>query len=182
MAVLAERILLHLAEHGPCFTRQLASCLGASSKGIVYACRCLRRHGLLHSEDSLHGLTAAGMQTARAGGWVPCQRVGRAATSDGRTLRQRAWAVLRMADHTTVPDILRVVCDGDEQGAEENLRNYCRALHLAGILGKTRRTGAYFLRSEADTGANAPAYNRARKTVTDRNTGRTVSIAEGGHA
>lgn len=115
MAVLAERILLHLAEHGPCFTRQLASCLGASSKGIVYACRCLRRHGLLHSEDSLHGLTAAGMQTARDGGWIPCQRVGRAATSDGRTLRQRAWAVLRMADHTTVPDILRVVCDGDDR-------------------------------------------------------------------
>lgn len=130
----------------------------------------------------MHGLTAAGMEAAKAGGWIPCQRAGRAATSRGRTLRQRAWNVLRMADQTTVPDLLRVVCEGGEQGAEENLRNYCRALYLAGILGKTRRTGAYFLRSEANTGDKAPAYNRASKTVTDRNTGRTVSIAEAGHA
>lgn len=130
----------------------------------------------------MHGLTAAGMEAAKDGGWVPCQRAGRAATSNGRTLRQRAWAVLRMADQTTVPDLLRVICEGGEQGAAENLRNYCRALYLAGILGKTRRTGAYFLRQEANTGDKAPAYNRESKTVTDRNTGRTVSIAEAGHA
>lgn len=181
MAVLSERVLRHLAENGPCYTRQLASMLGATAEGVLQACHCLQRHGLLHTEAGMHGLTAAGIETAK-GGWVPCQRVGRAASSNGRTLRQRAWNVLRMADQTTVPDLLRVVCEGGEQGAEQNLRNYCRALYLAGILGKTRRTGAYFLRSEANTGAKAPAYNRESKTVTDRNTGRTVSIAEAGHA
>ncbi|MDE5879554.1 MAG: hypothetical protein K2G99_05980 [Desulfovibrio sp.] len=182
MAVLSERVLRHLAENGPCYTRQLASTLGATAEGVLHVCHCLQRHGLLHTEAGMHGLTAAGMTAAKNGGWVPCQRAGRAATSRGRTLRQRAWNVLRMADQTTVPDLLRVVCEGGEQGAEENLRNYCRALYLAGILGKTRRTGAYFLRREANTGDKAPAYNRESKTVTDRNTGRTVSIAEAGHA
>lgn len=182
MAVLSERVLKLLAEHGPSYTRQIASKLGVTTEGVLQVCRCLRSHGLLHTEDSIHGLTAAGKEAAKNGGWVPCQRAGRAATSEGRTLRQRAWAVLRMADQATVPDLLRVVCEGNEQGAEDNLRNYCRALHLAGILGKTRRTGAYFLRQAANTGAKAPAYNRANKTVTDRNTGRTVSIAEGAHA
>ena len=182
MAVLSERVLRHLAEHGPSLTRQLASILGASHKGIERVCRCLRSHDLLHTEAGMHGLTAAGMEAAKDGGWIPCQRAGRAATSQGRTLRQRAWAVLRMADQTTVPDLLRVICEGGEQGAEENLRNYCRALYLAGILGKTRRTGAYFLRQEANTGDKAPAYNRESKTVTDRNTGRTVSLAEAAHA
>ncbi len=156
--------------------------LGATAVGVLQVCHCLQRHGLLHTEAGMHGLTAVGMETAKNGGWVPCQRAGRAATSNGRTLRQRAWAVLRMADQTTVPDLLRVICEGGERGAEENLRNYCRALYLAGILGKTRRTGAYFLRQEANTGDKAPAYNRESKTVTDRNTGRTVSIAEAGHA
>ena len=182
MAVLSERILRHLLENGPSLTRQLASKLGTSHKSIERVCRCLRSHDLLHTEAGMHGLTTAGMKAAKDGGWVPCQRAGRAASSNGRTLRQRAWNVLRMADQTTVPDLLRVICEGGEQGAAENLRNYCRALCLAGILGKTRRTGAYFLRREANTGDKAPAYNRESKTVTDRNTGRTVSIAEAGHA
>ena len=182
MAVLSERVLKLLAKHGPSYTRQIASKLEVTTAGVLQVCRCLRSHGLLHTVDSLHGLTAAGKKAAQNGGWVPCQRAGRAATSRGRTLRQRAWNVLRMADQTTVPDLLRVICEGGEQGAEENLRNYCRALYLAGILGKTRRTGAYFLRREANTGDKAPAYNRESKTVTDRNTGRTVSLAEAGHA
>ncbi|MDE6735767.1 MAG: hypothetical protein K2J64_09910 [Desulfovibrio sp.] len=183
MAVLSERVLRHLAKYGPSYTRQIASALGVTSVGVWQVCKCLLSHGLLHTvEGRMHGLTAAGKELAKNGGWIPCQRAGRAATSRGRTLRQRAWNVLRMAEQTTVPDLLRVVCEGDEERAEENLRNYCRALYLAGILGKTRRTGAYFLRCEANTGDKAPAYNRESKTVTDRNTGRTVSIAEAGHA
>ena len=49
------------------------------------------------------------------------------------------------------------------------------------ILGRTARTGAYFLRSEANTGPLAPAYNRAEKCVTDRNTGKTCPL-EAAHA
>lgn len=173
---LSEKILRHLAEHGPCYTRQLAVALGARGESIARACRCLRRYNLVHSVESLHGLTAEGQRWVVTGGWVPCQRQGRAASSEGRTLRQKAWGVLRMADKTTVADLMRTICDGGEKGAADNLRNYLSALYRAGMVGKTARTGAYFLRPEANTGPRAPAYNRVEKSVTDRNTGKTVHI------
>ena len=75
----------------------------------------------------------------------------------------------------------KVRCDGDEGNAGDNLCNYCRALFRANILGRTARTRAYFLRSEANTGPLAPAYNRAEKCVTDRNTGKTYPL-EAAHA
>ena len=86
-----------------------------------------------------------------------------------------------MADHFTPDSLMQTICDGGEKCAEDNLRAYCRALFRAGILGRTARTGAYFLRSEANTGPLAPAYNRAEKCVTDRNTGKTYPL-EAAHA
>ena len=49
---------------------------------------------------------------------------------------------MRMRDHFSVDDLLTTLCDGEEKGAEENLRNYCRALYRAGMLGMTGRTKA----------------------------------------
>lgn len=172
---LAERILRELTT-APLLTRQLAAKLDARTPGVMVACRCLRHKGLIHTENGLHALTRAGKNLLADGGFIPCQRKGRNATSAGRTLRQRAWSVMRMADHFTVDSLMQTVCDGDEGNAGENLRNYCRALFRAGILGRTARTGAYFLRSEANTGPLAPAYNRAEKCVTDRNTGKTYPL------
>ena len=149
---LAERIMTILATDGPQFTRQLAATLEAKNDSISEVCSCLRKKGLIHSEDGLHGLTRAGKAFMESGGFVPCQRKGRGAASAGRTLRQRAWSVMRMADHFTVDNLMQTVCDGDEGNAGENLRNYCRALFRAGILGRTARTRAYFLRDEANTG------------------------------
>ena len=178
---LAERIMATLVTDGPQFTRQLAATLGAKNDSISEVCSCLRKKGLIHSEDGLHGLTRAGKAFMESGGFVPCQRKGRGAASAGRTLRQRAWSVMRMADHFTVDSLMQTVCDGDEGNAGENLHNYCRALHRAGILGRTARTRAYFLRPEANTGPLAPAYHRAEKCVTDRNTGK-IHALEAAHA
>ena len=86
-----------------------------------------------------------------------------------------------MADHFTVDSLMQTICDGDEGNAGDNLRNYCRALFRAGILGRTARTRAYFLQDEANTGPLAPAYNRAEKCVTDRNTGKIFPL-EAAHA
>ena len=178
---LAERILRELATSGPLLTRQLAARLDARTPSVMAACRCLRHKGLIHTEDGMHGLTRTGKTLLETGGFIPCQRAGRNATSAGRTLRQRAWSVMRMADHFTVDSLMQTICDGDEGNAGDNLRNYCRALFRANILGRTARTRAYFLRSEANTGPLAPAYNRAEKCVTDRNTGKTFPL-EAAHA
>ncbi|WP_455552721.1 hypothetical protein [Desulfovibrio sp.] len=173
---LAERIMTILATDGPQYTRQLAAALESQSECVRQVCVCLRRKKLVRSERGLHSLSKEGMALLQRGGFIPCQRKGRSATSAGRTLRQRAWSVMRMADHFTVDSLMQTVCDGDEGNAGENLRNYCRALFRAGILGRTARTRAYFLRDEANTGPLAPAYNRAEKCVTDRNTGKTYPL------
>ena len=134
---LAERIMRELAE-GALLTRQLAARLDSRAQVILAACRCLRHKGLVHTIESMHGLTRAGKALLEQGGFIPCQRKGRAAGSAGRTLRQRAWTVMRMADHFSVDSLLQTVSDGDERNAENNLRNYCRALHRAGLLGVAR--------------------------------------------
>lgn len=172
-----REILERLASEGPQYTRQLAAGLGLSGECIRRLCRCLRHHKLIHSESGMHGITEAG-RARLAEGFLPCQRKGRAATSKGRTLRQRAWNLMRMRDHFRVDDLLTTLCDGEEKGAEDNLRNYCRALYRAGLLGMTRRTKTFYLRPEANHGALAPAYNRAEKCVTDRNTGEIIALGE----
>ena len=170
-----------LATDGPQYTRQLAAALESQSECVRQVCVCLRRKKLVRSERGLHSLSKEGMALLQRGGFIPCQRKGRSATSAGRTLRQRAWSVMRMADHFTVDSLMQTICDGDEGNAGDNLRNYCRALFRANILGRTARTRAYFLRAEANTGPLAPAYNRAEKCVTDRNTGKTYPL-EAAHA
>lgn len=178
---LAERIV-HMLADGPRFTRQIAAELDVRGESVAAVCRCLRHKGWVCGEGGLHGLTRHGQDELARGGFIPCRRKGRAAASAGRTLRQRAWAVMRMADHFSVESLLQTVSDGEERNAENNLTNYCRALYRAGFLGRTARTRAFFLRSEADSGPLAPAYNRAEKCVTDRNTGRTIFLEGNDHA
>ena len=178
---LAAKVLERLALHGPQYTRQLVAALETQPECVRQVCSCLRKKGLIHSEDGMHGLTRLGEETLGKGLEPPCRLKGQAASSKGRTLRQRAWSVMRMADHFTVDSLLQTVSDGDEKYAEGNLRYYCRALLQAGFLGQTARTRAYFLRPEANTGPLAPAYNREGKCVTDRNTGKTYPL-EAAHA
>lgn len=81
-----------------------------------------------------------------------------------------------MADHFTVDSLMQTVSDGGSASEEDNIKTYCRILYRAGFLGKTARTHAYFLRSEADTGPLAPAYNSEEYCVTDRNTGEVYPL------
>ncbi len=175
-----RRVLERLASEGPQYTRQLAAALGLAASHVSKLCTCLRQNQLIHSESGMHGITEAG-RARLSEGFLPCQRKGRAATSKGRTLRQRAWNVMRMRDQFRLDDLLTTLCDGDEKGAQENLGHYCRALYLAGILGMTARTKAYYLREEANHGPQAPSYNHGAKCVTDRNTGEVIAIRGASH-
>jgi hypothetical protein len=171
----ARDVLYHLAAVGPCYTRQIAAALGLHRDTVTRVARCLSRRGLVFSVDGLHGITKAGRERV-VEGFNPCELKGRAAASRGRTIRQRAWNVMRMMDTFSAADLLRCVCDGDgggtEKKAEDNITRYCRALAHAGILGITARTGRYFLRD--DTGPLSPAWNKVEKCVTDRNTGKII--------
>lgn len=78
-----RNIMERLASEGPQYTRQLASSIGVSSEYVRKLCRCLRHHKLIHSEGGMHGITEAG-RARLADRYLPCQRKGRAATSEGR--------------------------------------------------------------------------------------------------
>ena len=178
--MLDEHILRLLSRHGPMLKRQLAANLDAHRASIARACHGLQKHDLIKIPGSGQiSITAAGRKLLEAGGPFPCQRKGKGAPSAGRTLRQRAWSVMRMADHFTTDSLLQIVSDGDSAGEEDNIKTYCRILYRAGFLGKTARTHAYFLRREADTGPLAPAYNSEEYCVTDRNTGKVYSLRHG---
>lgn len=160
-----------LQREGPLFTRQIAAKLGLSSDWIRQVCACLREQDLIASVEGLHGLTKNGL-AAIASGKFPCREY----DAKKGTLRQKAWNVMRIKDMFTVSDILETVCDGSEKNAEGNIRQYCKALHRAGILKITQRTKSYFL--PKGQGPLCPAYNRAGNYVLDRNTGEIFRLEE----
>lgn len=166
-----RQILTLLDGKGALLTRQIAGETGYRIERVRGLCRCLAAHGLVHSEEGMHFITKEG-RARLIGGFLPCQRQGRI-RRDG-SLRQKAWALMRMRDSFTVDDILSSLCTGDEKGAEENMRKFCRMLFEVGYLGRTRRSGAYFLK--VNTGPLAPAFNNVLRHITDRNTGQTFRI------
>lgn len=170
----AENILHVLAEEGTCLTRVLVARLGKTVDYILPSCRCLKRRGLIRSAEGLHEITDTGRALLAADGKVPCgPGKGRAATSR-KSLRQKAWRAMQMMELFDVSDLLNVVSDETEPYAENNLKAYCRALHRAGLLLRTR-SGRYRLKANA-RGPLAPSYNKVEWTVTDRNTGTVIDI------
>lgn len=164
-AITTPRLIMELLQmEGPQFTRQIAAKLSISPRHVCDVCRCLRNEGCIASVEGLHGLTKKGLD-AIISGKFPCREY----DVRKRSLRQRAWNVMRMRDMFTVSDILETVCDGTEKNAEGNIRQYCAALHRAGILKITQRTKSYFL--PKGQGPLCPAYNREQNYVLDRNTG-----------
>ena len=125
---LAERILRELTT-APLLTRQLAAKLDARTPGVMVACRCLRHKGLIHTENGLHALTRAGKNLLADGGFIPCQRKGRNATSAGRTLRQRAWSVMRSRITRSIREnpIRNWFCLLDRWKIGQTREQYCRA-------------------------------------------------------
>lgn len=163
--ITTPRLILELLQSdGPLFTRQIAAKLSMGPRHICEVCRCLRNEGCIASVDGLHGLTKKGFE-AIVSGKFPCREY----NAKKGTLRQKAWNVMRMKDMFSVSDILETVCDGSEKNAEGNIRQYCKALHRAGILKITQRTKSYFL--PKGQGPLCPAYNREENYVLDRNTG-----------
>lgn len=173
---LDESILRLLSCHGPMLTRQLIASVEKHPNTVTQACQVLREHALITTSKGQHSITAAGCKLLEAGGPFPYQRKGKASSNLRRSLRQRAWNIMRMVDHFTVSSLMQTICDGDEAAAEYNLSTYCSILYRTGFLGKTKRTRAYFLKIEANTGPLSPSYNRITHTMTDRNTGKIYDI------
>lgn len=151
-------------------TREIADKLEVSSTSISSMCSCLKKHGAITSVEGVHRILELGRDVL-SGKKELCK--GKAGKSKSG-LRHRAWKAMHILTLFDVSSLLEVVGTGKEKGGEENLRNYLNALYKAGMLIQNR-SGKYLLKESAK-GSNAPSYNRAEKTVTDRNRGMVFHV------
>lgn len=169
--------ILNALADGPRLTRQVASALGRPSRDISSCLGALRRRGLIVTASGLHEITAKGRAALAAGVELtsgPCN--GDTTSRHSKTLRAKAWRFMRIRDGFSVSDMLNTLCDGTEAHAENNLQSYVRALESAGYLQRLSRRGEagqqrWRLRRDHDTGPEAPAWNKAARTLRDHNTG-----------
>lgn len=95
-----------------------------------------------------------------------------------RSLRQRAWAAMRLTIRFTVGSLAELAVI-DERDGEDSIRRFCLALTRAGYLAElpTRKRGAVAgsngfkqWRLIRDTGELAPRYMQSKGAFADRNT------------
>lgn len=99
------------------------------------------------------------------------------------SLRQRAWAAMRVRHSFTIGDIIADAGRGDEKREYENLNRYIRELRRAGVLGELpRREKGTAIGSNGfkrfillkNLGPKAPAYRASVKAIHDFNTGEDI--------
>lgn len=170
------RAILTALSAGCATTGQLAERIdGATSTRLQRCLHVLQDRDLVRSVQGVHELTDKGRAWAEAGLEINGgPRPGNAQSRTAGTLRAKAWRYLRIKGKASLDDILLIVADGDEAGAEKNLRRYLNALHRAGMLVRTR--SGWLLPSDKNTGIEAPSWNTKTRTVTDVNTGETWRI------
>lgn len=95
-----------------------------------------------------------------------------------RSLRRRAWWLIRRRVTFTLPELLVILTDGSEQDAKRNLHQYLQALMRCGILSidsetehsPRKRICLLRYRLEINNGVAAPIWQKARNEVFDPNT------------
>jgi hypothetical protein len=94
------------------------------------------------------------------------------------SLRQRAWAAMRLTKRFTVGSLTELAVKNEKDG-EDSIRRFCLALTQAGYLAElpTRQRGTVAgsngfkqWRLIRDTGEHAPRYMQRDKAFADRNT------------
>lgn len=170
------RQILTALSAGCATTAQLAERIEeATASTLKSPLRTLQSRGLVASVQGVHELTDKGRAWLDAGLEITSgPRPGNAPARTADTLRAKAWRYLRIKGKGSLDDILFLAADGDEIGAERNLRRYLNALNRAGILVRTR--SGWLLPSDKNTGDLAPSWNSSTRTVTDVNTGESWRI------
>ncbi len=174
--------ILNALADGPRLTRQIAAALGEPSSYFPECLRLLRSRGYIVSAEGNHELTEKGRKALADGREItsgPCNGV--TTSRHSKTLRVRAWRLMRMRDGFCLDELLSTLCDGSEVDAARNLRTYIRALEAAGYLLRLPKRGEdaprrWRLRRDRDTGPEAPAWNKATRILRDHNTGQVFAI------
>lgn len=146
---------------------------------IAAAGRLVSRGLLERSELGVYGLSETGLTILRDGlkiGGDPKKRRKEPLYID--SLRQRAWAAMRLVGRFTVGDLaIRAV--RDEVDGEDSIRRFCLALtradYLIELSGRAAGTapssnGFKVWQLVRNTGEHAPRYRSASRDFVDRNT------------
>ncbi|GAA0311517.1 MULTISPECIES: helix-turn-helix domain-containing protein [Rhodovulum] len=179
------RLLHHLGE-ACLMIDEIAGQLGLSHRQVSAAAAGLIERGYVERlERGCFQLTDSGRFAARnavriVSGPRGPHRKPKAPWRD--TIRQRAWAAMRIKRQFTIREIAMVAARGDEGDPVDNLTRYFRALVQAGYLRQLAREPGHapgsngFLRFQLvrDTGPRAPVWSDVRRAVHDHNTGKDV--------
>ncbi|TCT37672.1 helix-turn-helix transcriptional regulator [Martelella mediterranea] len=185
---LLTKVLHHLRD-GVCLTIDtLEEDLGLTRRQISDSMSKLIMRGLVErAEVGCYQLTDDGIK-ARSEGLVLTSgptgpHTGRISKPWRDTLRQRAWAAMRMSASFTLGDLV-VAASRDDRDATSNAGRYVRALVLAGYVIEmpvrqkgTRMTSNGFKRYRLvrNTGPVAPVYRPGKHTIYDYNLREDVS-------
>lgn len=175
------KTILNALTSGAKLTRELAEICGVED---IHTCfRHLRARGFISSAENVHTITDLGREALENNVKLtsgPCPR--KVKTRQNRTLRDRAWYVIRNRGFFSIEELLfLLVSDGDSKYTQDNLQSFVSALEKAGYLTRKKGNGPrrYRLRPEMNTGPLAPAWNKLTRTVTDPNTGKRYAIPAG---
>lgn len=150
----------------------------------------LENQGFLQwTATSTWKVTDAGVKAAKEGfkigpgSYGPIGNVRRPSNS----LRQRAWAAMRVRKYFTIGDIITDAGRGDEQKEYRNLQRYIRLLCKAGIVGERpqRQMGTVsgsngfkqFILMR-DLGPKSPAYRSTQNAMHDFNSGEDLPCTQ----
>ncbi|MDL2266800.1 winged helix-turn-helix domain-containing protein [Desulfovibrio sp. OttesenSCG-928-G15] len=185
MASFAEAILTEL-QSGPKLTRQIAVAVGASNirrclKGLCDKGYVCRGEGVYSISDKGRRALAGEIALPLGG---PCAE--RAVSRQNVTLRDKAWRTMQRREFVSLDDILTLHCDeSNAKSASDSLASWLLALRRAGYTadsarkspGDTKFTRRF--RLVKNTGPLAPAWNKAKRLLTDPNTGEIHKIPGG---
>jgi hypothetical protein len=174
--------ILHGLGDGGMPIGDLADRLGLGRGQVSQAAAHLILRGFLERlERGTFRLTAAGREARDRGVTIDTGVTGpiRALRVPKRTtIRQRAWAAMRITRTFTVADITTAVARDGDGDVAENLRRYCNELAKDGYLVRARRrrpgtapgsTGFAVFSLVRDTGPLAPVFSRKAGAIHDFN-------------
>lgn len=164
-------------------TAEISDAAGLDRKAAIEACCKLVVSELIERvEVGCFRLTPAGRDVASGARIIksgPRGRMGKTRVSRSTTLRQRAWAAMRLQKRFAVTDIVTLAATGRDNDPEAHLVGWFRALTKAGYLAELPRRIAGTAPSSPgykcwvllrDTGEMAPLV-RLDGTWHDHNTG-----------
>lgn len=181
----ATALLAALAD-GPLTRADAKARLGLDWRQMTNAARGLAGRGYLVFQDNgFLGLTRDGQQAAASG--LPIRGRGNTRVKIVHdTLRERAWAAMRVRKAFTVGDIVADAQRGDEMRPRDNITRYIARLKAAGFVQEEARrqpgtaigsNGFKRFRLVRNAGPKAPVFREATTSVFDPNTGLDIPCA-----